>query len=178
MLCLNFQYCLLSTRRCFNRVPQGPLTLVQEEAMGCLEDDTWLMLCCHPEPLRWLSWQTELEQKRIAYDGSEVTMPASLTLAQVEAGLPPIGVAGSIDARRYAEGEVLRILYDPSIIMKDAREMPERPKRTRVWATEEEWNLLMHACWQRSMVVACQRSDAITVGGEPAFIGSFGVVKP
>ncbi|CAK0909482.1 unnamed protein product, partial [Prorocentrum cordatum] len=72
-----------------------------------------------PEPAvaGTLDWSDNLKGRAIAYDGSEVSTPSKIALEQIEGGLPPVGVAASIEAADLAAGFVRAALLDPSLVL-------------------------------------------------------------
>lgn len=178
ILALNFQYALTSHERCCRGFLRGPLTLVQHKAAVHLEGYVWLMADQHPEKLRTIDWPTELKNKRVSYEGDEITLTAKLSLDQVCNGLPPEGAAASLDAVHHARGEVREILLDPGRILKPASQWPSRPKRSRIWAHPGEWRKVGSDCWHRGMMRVIAYNDIFRLNGTPVFIGAFGEVKP
>eukprot|EP00972_Heterocapsa_arctica_P093896 13848039-Heterocapsa_arctica.AAC.1 len=62
---------------------------------------------------------------RCGYDGEAVVMPCLLTVAEVEPGLPPLGVAASIDAVDPCDEHTAHALTHPEAYVLPENEWPE-----------------------------------------------------
>ncbi|CAK0798723.1 unnamed protein product, partial [Prorocentrum cordatum] len=132
-----------------------------------------------PEPVMAgaLGWSEKLKDRAIAYDGSEVSTPSRIALEQIEGGLPPVGVAASIEAADLAAGFVRAALLDPSLVLLPPAQRRPAPTSTRVWATSQEWELVVSALFARGMVGPVDEAEIATRDGAPLINGAFGVAK-
>ncbi|CAK0869098.1 unnamed protein product [Prorocentrum cordatum] len=131
-----------------------------------------------PEPMaETLDWSEKLKDRAIAHDGSEISTPSKITLEQIEGGLPPVGVADSIEAADLATGFVRAALLDPSLVLLPPSQRRLAPTSTRVWATAQEWEQVVSALFARGMVGPIDEGEIATRDGVPLINGAFGVAK-
>ncbi|CAK0824111.1 unnamed protein product, partial [Prorocentrum cordatum] len=133
-----------------------------------------------PEPVMagTLDWSEKLKDRAIAYDGSEVSTPSRITFEQIEGGLPPVGVAASIEAADLAAGFVRAALLGPSLVLlPPAQRRPAPTSTTRVWATSQEWELVVSALFARGMVGPIDDAEIAAGDGAPLINGAFGGAK-
>ncbi|CAK0789757.1 unnamed protein product [Prorocentrum cordatum] len=124
-----------------------------------------------------LNWEDRLKDRKIGYGGAEITAPHKLTLEQVLDGLPPPGVAASIEAADVATGFVRDALLDPGLVLLPPALRRAAPTSARVWAPEDEWHRNAGALHERGMVGPISASDIACRDGSPLLIGAFGVPK-
>ncbi|CAK0886883.1 unnamed protein product, partial [Prorocentrum cordatum] len=125
-----------------------------------------------------LDWNVRLKDHEIGYGGDEISAPHRLTLEQVLDGLPPPGVAASIEAADLATGFVREALLDPTLVLLPAALRRPAPTFARVWASLEEWHRIVRALHERGMVSAIPSSEIACRDGAPLLNGAFGVPKP
>ncbi|CAK0845909.1 unnamed protein product, partial [Prorocentrum cordatum] len=132
-----------------------------------------------PEPAmaETLDWSEKLKDRAIAHDGSEISTPSKITLEQIVGGLPPVGVAASIEAADLATGFVRAALLDPSLVLLPPAQRRPAPTSTRVWATAQEWEQVVSALFARGMVGPIDEDEIATRDGVPLINGAFGVAK-
>ncbi|CAK0891311.1 unnamed protein product, partial [Prorocentrum cordatum] len=124
-----------------------------------------------------LDWPEKLKDRAIAHDSSEVSTPSKVTLEQIEGGLPPAGVAASIEAADLAAGFVRAALLDPSLVLLPPAQRPPAPTSARVRATAQEWEQVASALFARGMVGPIDEGEIATRGGVPLINEAFGVAK-
>ncbi|CAK0903184.1 unnamed protein product [Prorocentrum cordatum] len=125
-----------------------------------------------------LDWNVRLKDRKIGYGGDEISAPHRLTLEQVLDGLPPPGVAASIEAADLATGFVREALLDPTLVLLPAALRRPTPTSAGVWASLEEWHRIVRALHERGMVSAIPSSEIACRDGAPLLNGAFGVPKP
>ncbi|CAK0811641.1 unnamed protein product, partial [Prorocentrum cordatum] len=124
-----------------------------------------------------LDWEDRLKDRKIGYGGAEITAPHKLTLEQVLDGLPPPGVAASIEAADVATGFVRDALLDPGLVLLPPALRRAAPTSARVWASEGEWHRIVEALHERGMVGPISASDIACRDGSPLLNGALGVPK-
>ncbi|CAK0908265.1 unnamed protein product [Prorocentrum cordatum] len=124
-----------------------------------------------------LGWSEKLKDRAIAYDGSEVSTPSKITLEHIEGGLPPVGVAASIEAADLAAGSVRAALLDPSLVLLPPAQRRPAPTSARVRATAQEWEQVVSALFARGMVGPIDEGEIATRDGVPLINEAFGVAK-
>ena len=65
-------------------------------------------------------------------------MHSRISFEQIENGLPPVGVAASIEAADLATGFVRAALLDPSLVLLPPAQCRPAPTSARVWASSAE----------------------------------------
>ena len=115
--------------------------------------------------------------RRIGYDGQEGGLPKDMTLAQIEPVLPPPGVAATMDPLPYCSQPVRDFLVHPETLLIDLP--PEAPSSSKLWASEEEKQLIGDRLAELGMVTVLQNLDMVPRGldGRPVRLGGFGVGK-
>jgi len=63
-------------------------------------------------------WEEALKKRRVDYNGSEAQAPEHLTWNQIQPGLPRAGLAGSLNPEDFAEGFILELLQDPTLVLR------------------------------------------------------------
>jgi hypothetical protein len=122
-LVLNHEYGgRLEGRAHVSRVLSGPASPAQGLALGRLGQAAESLLQMNKRDLRAIEWAEELKSRRIDYSMNEISTPHKLTVEQIKPGLPPKGVAASVDASELAVGEIREILLNPGSIIRP----PER----------------------------------------------------
>ena len=76
-------------------------------------------------------WLAELKVRKVGYTGEEVGLPHALAWAQIKPGLPDKGVAASLEATRFASGEILAALLDPDRLLRAPCDREKAPSSTR-----------------------------------------------
>ncbi len=100
-----------------------------------------------------------------------------LTWKQVEPGLPPEELAGSVDATSIAAPNLRRYLEDPPRSIKPRAAWPSRLRRTRVRAEPTAWQEILVGLYQRQIVTFLTDDELIYWCGEALLNGAFGVPK-
>ena len=159
-------------------LPMGPPTAAQSSALVRLAWCVERLVLRDPGKLRAIDWETELKGKMISYDGQEVQTAANMTLTQLAPGLPSRSLVASIPAEGIASGEVRRCLLDPSRVLLPESAIPDAPRCTRVWADEDEYQVIGEHLEDAGIFRPISDPDVPTVGGEQIRSGAFGVVKP
>ncbi|CAK0795565.1 unnamed protein product [Prorocentrum cordatum] len=125
-----------------------------------------------------LDWNVRLKDRKLGYGGGEISAPHRLTLEQVLDGLPPPGVAASIEAADLATGFVREALLGPTLVLLPAALRRPAPTSARVWASLEEWHRIVRALHERGMASAIPSSEIACRDGAPLLNGALGVPKP
>ena len=93
-------------------------------------------------------------------------MPHMLTRAQIERGLPPQGIAASLDAAALATGSVRECLLRPERVLRPAGHRLPAPHRSKVWATPEEWEAIAEVPFERGIIGPIEDSEVASFDGE------------
>ncbi|CAK0904139.1 unnamed protein product [Prorocentrum cordatum] len=175
VLALNWEAGFRSLK--FARCCRGRVNAAQRAALIGLARRLFLAARIETSLPGGLSWESRLKYRKIGYGGSEITTPHKFTLEQVLDGLPPPGVAASIEAADLATGFVRDALLGPSLGL-----LPPAPRRTapasaRARACESEWHRIVEALHVRGMIAPIAPSEIACRDGAPLPDGAFGVPK-
>ena len=129
------------------------------------------------EPLPGVDWRRLLAAKSVDYNQDLVLKGRPLTWSQVEAGLPPPGVAGGVRAVSLAAPPMARLLADPMLSVKPREEWPDTLRRTRVLAKPNEWPKIVRGLHGRGMIRFLREDQLVRHGEQSLTNGVFGVPK-
>ena len=151
IVCLNYEYCLGDIKKAA-RPLHGPPTQAQLRAIERLSWAADALSDWNPGEVAGKDWPTELSKNKVSYSGQEISTARMMTRAQIEAGLPPKGIAASIPAERYADGFVRDALMTPALALRppDERERPN--PSVKVWCEEPEWEPIVRCIHDRGIV--------------------------
>eukprot|EP00438_Fugacium_kawagutii_P004408 Skav228593 [mRNA] locus=scaffold1161:70199:75552:+ [translate_table: standard] len=165
------------------RVHSGPVSKAQEDARQRLWNSVKVFLDDGsesqekvPRSLAVGEWGAKLGDVRISYHGEVVEKGQKLTLAQILPGLPPPGYGGRVELAELCEGELRRKLEDPMGNLLMEEELPEEIPAPRVYADQEQWDLIAKELLDRGLVEPVE--DPLVMRGKVLTNGAFGVVKP
>ncbi len=94
---VNCEYHLATRNGATGSLGLGLARPVQYEAVKRLAVAADVMCALNPSQIGARDWAAELNASKIAYDGSESCVTERVTAKQIEAGLPPPGLAASVD---------------------------------------------------------------------------------
>ncbi|CAK0899899.1 unnamed protein product, partial [Prorocentrum cordatum] len=151
-----------------------------------LSDESWGALHCGLVvavlALNWETslprgpdWESRLKDRKIGNGGSEITTPYKLTLEQAPDGLPPPGVAASIEAADLATGFVRDALLNPSLMLLLPALRRAAPTSARAWDCDSERRRIVEALHVRGMIGPIASSEIACRDGAPLLNGAFGV---
>ena len=129
------------------------------------------------KPLTGIDWNLLMATKAVDYNQDLVLKGRPVSWAQIEPGLPPAGVAGSVRAVSLAAPPMARLLTDPATCVKPREEWPERLQRTRVFVQPGEWPKILRGLYGRGMIRFLKSSELIRHKGRPLLNGLFGAPK-
>ncbi|CAK0872468.1 unnamed protein product, partial [Prorocentrum cordatum] len=115
VLALNWEAGFLSPK--FARCCRGCANAAQRAALAGLARRLVLATRIETSLPNDLNWEDRLQDRKIGHGGSEITTPHKPALEQVLDGLPPPGVAASIEAADVATGFVRDSLLGPSLAL-------------------------------------------------------------
>ena len=122
--------------------------------------------------------EKELSSRYLTYSGEEVPKMEILTLRQVEAGLPPLGHGGLIEAEEWVTGRTRIFLLNPEDCVLSYEERGgEKKKRAKVHIAEGEKIPLAKELVRRGVCAWTEESKIFRVDDEPVLNGLFGVRK-
>lgn len=118
-----------------------------------------------------------VKSKTIDYNGEECGHALPLILGELKPGLPPLGVAGTLEAHAVAGPDVQRWLEDPSKALKPIAEWPLVVPQAKINATRQEWEKLCGVLFGLGIICPIDDSDIFEVNGEKVLNGAFAVPK-
>ncbi|CAK0846251.1 unnamed protein product, partial [Prorocentrum cordatum] len=149
----------------------------QRSALLGIARHIYSSVALEPAMARTLDWSEKLKDWTIAYDGSEVSTPSKIALEQIEGGLPPVGVAASIEAADPAADFAWAALLDPALALPPPAQRHPAPTSARVRATAQEWEQVVSALFARGVVVPFDEGEIATRDEVPLIDEAFGVAK-
>ena len=174
---INYMYIGFGDDQYSKAVSQSPPSAAQLESLRRLhlQIDEFLGPDTALVPER--DWRKLIDTKRMAYDGEVVAKAQELTMAQVLPGLPPEGVAGSVNAIDLATPRLRALLEDPSLSVKPRSEWPRKLRKARMRIARDEWHQLGAELVRREVVLPMLAEDLVYHNGDYLLNGIFGVGK-
>ena len=135
---LNFMYNGFQVSPHLASCHQGPPLTAQLEVLSLLHmhADDLLQDSVHTKAE---SWMEEISAKRMGYDGVSVAKAIDLTLAHMIPGLPPGGIARSVEALPLCAVSMKEKFTDPSLSICTRSEWPDKLSTARVTVSKAEW---------------------------------------
>ena len=122
-------------------------------------------------------WKTIIQSRTLSYDGEVVARAQILTLDQVLASLPPVGVAGSIDILELVPPKLQMLLQDPENVLLPRGDWPKRFSKAKMHIKPSDWPQLARELLDRNICKPLPKTELIYHNGEPLLNGIFGVGK-
>ena len=133
--------------------------------------------CC-PTSVSFESIREDIKAKRISYTGEEISQPISLTVEQIEKGLPPVGHGGSVPMLPFLKGRTRFLVENPLESLLPAGERLTAPAKAKVRIKRGE-ELNVFKCLERRGVIEWISAKTVFNDGGTDFLnGMFGVEKP
>ena len=154
------------------------VSTAQAHAMAYLREQVDIFLEDIPERMPEIDWAAAVKASRTDYKGEMLLKGVPVTWAQVESGLPPEGLAGSMAAAQLASDEMRPWLLDPSLSVKPYAQWPRRFRRSYVRCKAGELPDLIRGLY-RHKVISFLNDDELVYDstGQPLANGLFGVPK-
>ena len=172
---LNHLYCGHHGSR--SAVHGGPPSPAQGHALDRLLDLALSFAAREVSPGESRDWTTVLQKTSLSYSGQEVQAAIPLTVAQVEAALPPAGVAGSIPMIEVVDEGMRAPLLDPDMVRLDDAEVDGPLARARLHAADGEITGLVELLVRRGLAEPIAEEEVWHHRGRPVLAGIFGVEK-
>ena len=124
------------------------------------------------------SWKKEMASKNVGYSGEEVGKCIPLTFQQVEPALPLKEHGGSVEAVDWVGARSREFLLNPSLILKDPREvvLPRMPGRVHI--VPEDRVRIAQGLIDRGICDWLELDSVYQIDNTPILNGLFGVEKP
>ncbi|CAK0822773.1 unnamed protein product, partial [Prorocentrum cordatum] len=169
---LNFHYA-----RSWVHAPHGPPSATQRKALDNLlyEVRVFREQCAGLIPD--IDWGADLCSAATSYDGEEVFPAEPLDRDRLLEALPPREACAAVKAVDVTEGWIRAALSDPGLILKDESELGSLPPTPKVWASNEEWELIAGDLLERGILKTIEYEDIVEVQGRKLMGGMFGVKK-
>ena len=115
---------------------------------------------------------------RFDYQGEPVVVMEDIRADKVIAAWPKMGQAAVQDALAFLPEKLKAKLLDPPSCLKPVHEWPAEPHKSRVRASDEEWNKVVQAAYERGLMVAVEVDDVFKdQKGRPVLNGAGAVKK-
>ena len=122
-------------------------------------------------------WKEELSQQRLRYGDEAAVKAVPLTWKQIEAALPPEGLAGSIHAVDLAEGAMLHALNCPDEVLLPTSEWVDRVPTARVNVAPGAWPEIATGLHRTGICELIKESECLSHNSRLLAGGLFGVGK-
>jgi hypothetical protein len=122
--------------------------------------------------------RSSLSEKALGIGGVTSTNCRELVAELTVPTWPAPGRAAVQPAVRFLDGDLLRQVLQPRTMLNPVELWPEEPRLGIVHATQEEWNLLVKAGFERGIFYPIEENDVLTDhNGVPVYSGAMGVDK-
>lgn len=122
--------------------------------------------------------QAELGRVRFDYGGEPIHYMEDLVASKVIACWPKVGEAAVQDARAFVPDHVREWLDNPQGCLLPQSSWPETPPKSRVRASDEEWELIVEAAVARGMMRKVPEDELLRdASGVPVLNGAGAVKK-
>ena len=159
---------------------QGPrdVSEAQHHALAYLREQVDNFLEGIPERVPQINWASAAKSTRADYRGEMLLKGVPVSWAQVEPGLPPEGLAGSIAAASLASDEMRPWILDPSLSVKPFAQWPRRFRRSYVRCKPGELPGLIRGLFRHKVINFLSDDELVYDStGRPLTNGLFGVPK-
>ncbi len=125
------------------------------------------------------SWEDELRKTSMAYGGAEECLTAlPLRAHELEPGLAPADVSGSITPEMWLDSDMCSFLRDPLSNLLPENEWPSKiPFADVNVENESEWQSVVELLYARKVISAIHAHDIFRVRRQLLLNGSFAVSK-
>ena len=97
--------------------------------------------------------------------------------ASIEPALPPIGMAGVVDALALCSPVLQPFIQNPLLSIKPRSQWPPRLRKCRVRCRGSEWEKVLLGLYERKIIDFLPESSLVRHRSEPLLNGLFGVPK-
>ena len=119
-----------------------------------------------------------LGKARFDYAGEPVMILEDLVAEKVIPVWPKVGEAAIQPVLPYLPDELAEMIEDPKNCLLPTWEWPEKPTRSRVRASQEEWNKIVQAGYERGLMVPMEDDQVFRdSSGQKVLNGAGGVKK-
>ena len=99
-----------------------------------------------------------LTSKTFDYDGLEVQRVSTLSAPLIIEAWPAVGEAAVANIEEFLEGDALDAVRCPQRFFKKGNDQPPRSKKAKVLASQEDWNTVVSAAFERGMMAPVDES--------------------
>ena len=119
-----------------------------------------------------------LNTARFSYTGEPIHPMEDLIAEKIIPVWPAIGECAVQDVMPYLPPQLAEMIADPRSCLKPEHEWPDRPVKSRVRASQEEWDKIVHAAHLRGLMVPLEGDQVFRDSrGEMVLNGAGGVRK-
>ena len=122
-------------------------------------------------------WSKYLSTRHLSYTGEVLSKVETLTWAQVEPALPPLGMGGRVSALELATGRMKELLLKPELSVLPVAEWPDRLPRAQIRAEPQEWAKITAGLVARNICSVIPAEEVLWHRGQVVGSGAFGVGK-
>ena len=99
------------------------------------------------------------------------TIAFKVSLAQVEAGLPPVGAGGVVAATRFVDPAKHPWFENPKLALRAPEDWPEKVPRASILCDAQDYEALVARLYKIGIVEAIEEDEIFTVNGEKTLNG-------
>ena len=137
-----------------------------------------VMCRLNPDEVSQRKWACVLNNAPLSYDGREQGVAEKVTARQIESGLPPEGLAASLDLLPLVDDETRAASLYPETVRLDDAEVTGSWEKPRFWANSAEDVLAVKRLLvAHGVAVPVPRREVWCWKKRPVLNGFFGVVK-
>ena len=175
---LNFNFCLGGQGKHMRR-HHGPVTFAQRAAHMRLAVAADLLVDRVPGGMVLRHWDQELGSTSVSYSGEEVQKCYAAEAVLLEPGLPPPGLAGSIQMADLLDGVTRDYIVNPQKLRRTDDHNVVPWSRPRIHATSEsEKRKILVMLAKQKVCTPVSEDELWEFNGEKVGSGLFAVLKP
>ena len=150
---LNYLYCAGWSDRPFKPEAFAELSVAQRNTLSHIHRATIDYLGIEAVPFTLHEQVADLATKRIAYDGSQVSVRERMVSAEIIAAWPAVGDAAVCPVSDHIDTRLANELADPASCLLPREDWPEQMPVSKVHADRDEWFRIVQAGAARGMFV-------------------------
>lgn len=157
--------------------PWSTRSEAQEKSVALVAQDVEVFLLEGTTTFPALDWAALQRSLKTSYSGDVVLRGQALEWERMEPGLPPLGLAGSVDSLALAAPGMRRFLSDPALSVLPKEQWPSPLPEARVRVSQGHWERVLNGLHARGIVEFLPDSSLVVHKGQRLLNGLFAVPK-
>eukprot|EP00971_Amphidinium_carterae_P304822 6057373-Amphidinium_carterae.5 len=175
---VNYEYCLGGHLKSSTGVcSSGPMTKAQKCVALRFGACVIQLLELNGGSLTPEDWSETLKSASVSYEGEEAQRAEAMTLEQIRPGLPPNGVAATIDILGFCSPRVREMLLDETKLILPEAESKWEWQTPAIRAARDEWQCITEELWKLGLVRPIDETQVWRCERILVLNGAFGVVN-